>query len=41
VDAAAIPHLLWPHGISALITHAFGEETLPPGLRVLTGTRDA
>lgn len=41
VNTAAIPELLRPHGINARLTDAFGEETLPAGLRVLTGTRVA
>lgn len=41
IDSASIPDLLKPHGISARITKAFGEETLPAGLHVLTGTRGA
>ncbi len=41
VDTAAIPGLLRRHGISARVSDAFGEETLPAGLRVVTGTREA
>ena len=40
IDTASIPDLLKPHGISARVTNAFGQETLPVGLRVITGTRD-
>jgi SAM-dependent methyltransferase len=40
VDTAAIPELLAPHGIDARVTTAFGAETLPAGLRVLTGIRN-
>jgi SAM-dependent methyltransferase len=37
VDTAAIPGLLEPHGISASVAPAFGQETLPTGLHAITG----
>lgn len=40
IDAASIPDLLKRHGITAHVAKAFGQETLPVGLHVITGTRD-
>jgi len=37
IDTAQIPALLRQHGIEASVGSAFGTETLPPGLRVITG----
>jgi SAM-dependent methyltransferase len=37
IDTARIPALLRQHGIEAGVGSAFGTETLPPGLRVITG----
>lgn len=39
VDTAGIPRLLRAHGIHARVSCAFGTETLPAGLRVVTGHR--
>jgi SAM-dependent methyltransferase len=39
IDTASIPDLLKPHGIDARVATAFGQETLPVGLHVITGTR--
>jgi hypothetical protein len=41
IDTASIPDQLKPHGISARVAQAFGQETLPVGLHVITGTRDS
>lgn len=40
IDTASIPDLLKPYGITAGVSNAFGQEALPPGLHVITGTRD-
>lgn len=37
LDTAQIPALLSQHGIQARVGSAFGSETLPQGLRVITG----
>ena len=37
VDTAQIPALLSQHGVQATVGSSFGTETLPPGLRVITG----
>jgi SAM-dependent methyltransferase len=37
LDTAQIPVLLNRHGVQARVGYAFGAETLPPGLRVITG----
>jgi SAM-dependent methyltransferase len=37
IDTAQIPALLRQHGIEARVGSSFGSETLPPGLRVITG----
>jgi SAM-dependent methyltransferase len=39
VDTARIPDLLRPLGVSAAIRASFGDETLPPGLKAVIGTR--
>jgi SAM-dependent methyltransferase len=39
IDTASVPDLLGAHGVSARISDAFGEETLPAGLHVIVGTR--
>jgi SAM-dependent methyltransferase len=39
IDAARIPALLRAHGVDARVDCAFGDETLPEGLRVVTGHR--
>src|SRR5258708_5483917 len=36
-DTAHNPALLRPHGVEARVAASFGSETLPPGLRVITG----
>ena len=36
-DTARIPALLRQHGVEARVTSSFGAETLPPGLRAITG----
>jgi SAM-dependent methyltransferase len=41
VDTARIPALLRQHGVQARVTSSFGAETLPPGLRVITGHKPA
>jgi SAM-dependent methyltransferase len=41
IDTARIPALLRQHGIQARVTSSFGAETLPPGLRVITGHKPA
>lgn len=41
VDTSRLPNLLAKHGIDADVTDSFGSETLPPGLRVVIGTRRA
>jgi hypothetical protein len=37
IDTARIPALLRQHGIQARVTSSFGAETLPQGLRAITG----
>jgi SAM-dependent methyltransferase len=37
IDTARIPALLRAHGVQASVGTSFGPETLPPGLRVVTG----
>jgi SAM-dependent methyltransferase len=37
VDTAQIPALLRRHGVESRVGSAFGSETLPPGLRAVTG----
>ena len=37
IDTAQIPALLRQHGVEASIGSAFGTETLPPGMRAITG----
>lgn len=39
VDTAPIPGLLARHGIAAEVGRAFGDESLPVGLRTIVGTR--
>jgi SAM-dependent methyltransferase len=39
VDTSTIPPLLARHGVEARVTTAYGSETLPVGLHVVTGTR--
>jgi SAM-dependent methyltransferase len=41
VDTARIPALLGQHGIQARVSSSFGAETLPPGLRAITGHKPA
>lgn len=41
VDTARLPGLLADHGVDATVAHAFGDETLPVGLRAVVGTRRA
>jgi SAM-dependent methyltransferase len=41
IDTARIPALLGQHGIQARVSASFGAETLPPGLRAITGHRPA
>jgi SAM-dependent methyltransferase len=36
-DTARVPALLRQHGVEARVASSFGAETLPPGLRVITG----
>jgi hypothetical protein len=40
-DTARIPALLRGHGVLARVGRSFGAETLPPGLRVITGHKPA
>ena len=40
-DTARIPALLRGHGVQARVSRSFGAETLPPGLRVITGRKPA
>ena len=40
VNAAALPARLATLGVSAQLKNAFGTETLPEGLRVISGTRE-
>ena len=37
IDTARIPALLRAHSVQASVGTSFGSETLPPGLRVVTG----
>jgi SAM-dependent methyltransferase len=37
IDTAQVPALLRQHGVQATVGSSFGTETLPPGLRVITG----
>jgi short chain dehydrogenase len=39
VDTSRIPELLHSHGVSASVRSSFGQETLPPGLKTIVGTR--
>ncbi len=39
VDTSTVPGLLREHGVHAEVGAAFGDETLPAGLRVVIGTR--
>jgi SAM-dependent methyltransferase len=39
IDTAAVPALLAGHGVDAEVRAAFGDETLPEGLRVIVGGR--
>lgn len=39
VDTATIPGVLAEVGVDATVASAFGQETLPPGLRVIVGHR--
>ena len=39
VDTALIPDLLAGQGVDVVVQPSFGEETLPPGLRVVVGRR--
>ena len=39
VDTAQIPGLLRSHGVSASVRSSFGQETLPPGLKTIVGSR--
>jgi len=41
IDTAAVPSLLSAHGVTAEIRNSFGNERLPPGLRVVLGQRYA
>ena len=41
IDTARIPALLRQHGIEAGVSSSFGAETLPPGLRAITGRKPA
>jgi SAM-dependent methyltransferase len=41
VDTARIPALLAAHGVEARVGEAFGEETLPAGLKTVIGHRPA
>jgi SAM-dependent methyltransferase len=41
IDTARIPALLRQHGIEARVTSSFGAETLPRGLRAITGHKPA
>ena len=41
IDTARVPALLAMHGVDAEVAHAFGSETLPDGLLVITGTKRA
>jgi SAM-dependent methyltransferase len=39
VDTSLIPALLARHGVDATVRSSFGTESLPPGLRAVTGVR--
>jgi SAM-dependent methyltransferase len=39
IDTAQVPALLRQHGVQATVGSSFGTETLPPGLRVITGRK--
>jgi SAM-dependent methyltransferase len=41
IDTARIPALLGQHGVQARVAASFGAETLPPGLRAITGHKPA
>jgi hypothetical protein len=41
IDTARIPALLGRHGVQASVGSSFGTETIPPGLRVITGYKPA
>lgn len=41
IDTATVPPLLAAHGVDARVTHAFGREELPEGLRAVVGHRPA
>jgi SAM-dependent methyltransferase len=41
IDTTRVPALLRQHGVQARVTSSFGTETLPPGLRVITGHKPA
>ncbi len=41
VDVSSIPPLLRTHGVTAEVRDAFGGETLPTGLKVVVGHKDA
>ena len=40
-DTALVPELLRGHGVHAEVRSSFGSETLPPGLRAVTGHKPA
>lgn len=40
IDTSRVPERLAALGVTAELGHAFGDETLPEGLRVIAGTRD-
>ena len=40
IDTSTIPSLLSPIGVTAIVCGSFGKETLPTGLRAVTGRRD-
>jgi SAM-dependent methyltransferase len=39
VDTSKVPELLAQHGVDAEMRYAFGDETLPQGLRAIVGTK--
>jgi SAM-dependent methyltransferase len=39
IDTSRVPALLSKHGVEATVAAAFGSETLPPGLVVITGRK--
>ena len=41
IDTAQIPALLGQHGVQARVSASFGAETLPAGLRAITGHKPA